>query len=117
MDVWIYVAPDRYNGLELVHAKSVLHIEQSERTHGVRVDRQALDSSLVVAHSVGVIDEPPLPEHFALGLVQALEQARSQAEEDRRDRAVTARLTPARHWEWATFRLDELPLSWRTRTG
>ncbi|TGA99100.1 hypothetical protein [Streptomyces sp. MZ04] len=116
MDVWIYVAPDRHNSLELVRAESVLHIEQSERTHGVRVDRQALDSSLVVAHAVGVIDEPPLPEHFALGLVQALEQARSEAEQEGRDRAVTARLTPGRLWEWGIFRLDELPLSWRTRS-
>ncbi|MGW8955874.1 hypothetical protein [Streptomyces sp. NPDC055709] len=113
MAVWIYVAPNLYRDLELVRADSVLRIRQN-RGDRVRVSQMNRDAEVSVAEPITIsqADEPKLPEHFALDLVVAIEDARAQADRYGRDHAVMAQLTPSRSWAWAMYLVDEIPTSW-----
>lgn len=116
-DVWIYKASDKYSELGLLNAAAVSRVQQLKGDWAPPVIVHGPDVEMRVADPVKVIGEPPLPDHFGLWLVQALEEARLEAAKDDRDRAVTARLTAGQTWSWEIYRLDALPLGWRPPAG
>jgi hypothetical protein len=114
-DVWLYVAPDQFQNLELVRAEMVARVRQEKAGREVVfVDTTVADAlSVRAAEPVSVIGEPDLPPLFALGLPQALAHATARAASDGFPRLVTARLRNNRTWEWGVYLLDEPPASWR----